>query len=80
MNLALGSSLATIGLTIPAVAVTEIVLGKQIELGLSARDALLLALTLFLSGLTFASGRTNILAGLIHLVVFAIFLFLVFIP
>jgi Ca2+:H+ antiporter len=80
LNLALGSSLATIGLTIPAVAITNIFLGKQIELGLSARDTLLLALTLFLSLLTFGSGRTNILAGLVHLVVFATFLFLVFIP
>ena len=80
LNLALGSSLATIGLTIPAVAVTNVVLDKQIEVGLSSRDALLLTLTLFLSVLTFASGRTNILAGLIHLVVFATFLFLVFIP
>ncbi len=80
LNLALGSSLATIGLTIPAVAITNIALGKTIEIGLSARDSLLLALTLFLSGLTFASGRTNILAGLIHLIVFATFLFLVFIP
>ena len=69
LNLALGSSLATIGLTIPAVAITNIFLGKQIELGLSARDTLLLALTLFLSLLTFGSGRTNILAGLVHLVV-----------
>ena len=80
LNLALGSSLATIGLTIPAVAVTNVVLDRQIEVGLSSRDALLLALTLFLSVLTFASGRTNILAGLIHLLVFATFLFLVFIP
>jgi Ca2+:H+ antiporter len=80
LNLALGSSLATIGLTIPAVAVTNVVLDRQIEVGLSSRDALLLALTLFLSVLTFASGRTNILAGLIHLVVFTTFLFLVFIP
>ena len=67
-------------LTIPAVAVTNVVLNKQLEVGLSSRDALLLALTLFLSVLTFASGRTNILAGLIHLLVFATFLFLVFIP
>ena len=80
LNLALGSSLATIGLTIPAVAVTNVLLDRQIEVGLSSRDALLLALTLFLSVLTFASGRTNILAGLIHLLVFATFLFLVFIP
>ena len=80
LNLALGSSLATIGLTIPAVALTNIALAKQIEIGLSARDSLLLALTLFLSVLTFASGRTNLLAGLIHLIVFFTFLFLVFIP
>jgi Ca2+:H+ antiporter len=80
LNLALGSSLATIGLTIPAVAVTNIFLGKQIQIGISARDTLLLALTLFLSVLTFGSGRTNILAGLVHLVVFATFLFLVFVP
>src|SRR5262249_42326367 len=43
LNLALGSSLATIGLTIPAVAVTNVVLDRQIEVGLSPRDALLLA-------------------------------------
>ena len=80
LNLALGSSLATIGLTIPAVAVTNIILGKEIAIGISARDTLLLALTLFLSLLTLGSGRTNILAGLVHLVVFATFLFLVFVP
>ncbi len=80
LNLALGSSLATIGLTIPAVALTNIVLGKQIQIGIGARDTLLLALTLFLSVLTFGSGRTNILAGLVHLVVFATFIFLVFVP
>jgi Ca2+:H+ antiporter len=59
---------------------TNIVIGKQIQLGISARDTLLLALTLFLSVITFGSGRTNILAGLVHLVVFATFVFLVFIP
>ncbi len=80
LNLALGSSLATIGLTIPAVAITDIFLGKGLELGLSGRDTLLLALTLFISLVTFGTGRTNILAGLVHLVVFATFLFLVFIP
>jgi Ca2+:H+ antiporter len=80
LNLALGSSLATIGLTIPAVAITNVFLGKELELGLSERDTLLLSLTLFLSLLTFGTGRTNILAGLVHLVVFATFLFLVFLP
>jgi Ca2+:H+ antiporter len=80
LNLALGSSLATIGLTIPAVAITNVFLSKPTEIGLEGRDTLLLALTLFLSLLTFGSGRTNILAGIVHLVVFATFLFLVFVP
>jgi Ca2+:H+ antiporter len=80
LNVALGSSLATIGLTIPAVAITNVILGRQIEIGLSGRDSLLLALTLFLSVLTFSSGRTNILVGLVHLVVFATYLFLSFVP
>jgi Ca2+:H+ antiporter len=80
LNVALGSSLATIGLTIPAVAITNVILGRQLELGLSGRDSLLLALTLFLSVLTFSSGRTNILVGLVHLVVFATYLFLSFVP
>lgn len=80
LNIALGSSLATIELTVPAVAMTDVMLGRQLALGLSPRDTLLLALTFFLSLLTFGSGRTNILAGLVHLVVFATFVFLVFIP
>jgi Ca2+:H+ antiporter len=80
INLALGSSLATIGLTIPAVAVAAYELDKQLVLGLSAQDMVLLALTLLLSLLTLGSGRTNILFGLVHLVVFAVFMFLVFVP
>jgi Ca2+:H+ antiporter len=80
INLALGSSLATIGLTIPAVAVAAYELDKQLVLGLPAQDMVLLALTLLLSLLTLGSGRTNILFGLVHLVVFAVFMFLVFVP
>jgi Ca2+:H+ antiporter len=80
VNLALGSALATIGLTIPAVAVTALVLNNEIVLGLSARDTVLLALTLFMSLLTFGTGRTNMLSGFVHLVVFVTFLFLVFVP
>jgi Ca2+:H+ antiporter len=80
INLALGSSVATIGLTIPAVAVAAYALDKQLVLGLSAQDMVLLALTLLLSLLTLGSGRTNILFGLVHLVVFAVFMFLVFVP
>src|ERR1700688_1520242 len=80
INLALGSSLATIGLTIPAVAVAAYALDKQLVLGLDMQSTVLLVLTFVLSMLTFGTGRTNILFGLVHLVVFAVFLFLVFVP
>ena len=80
INLALGSSLATIGLTIPAVAVAAYALDKQLVLGLDAQAMALLLLTFILSMLTFGTGRTNILFGLVHLVVFAVFVFMVFVP
>jgi Ca2+:H+ antiporter len=80
INLALGSSLATIGLTIPAVALAAYVLDKQLVLGLKGQDTMLLLLTFVLSMLTFGTGRTNILFGLVHMVVFAVFMFLVFVP
>jgi len=80
INLALGSSLATIGLTIPAVAGAAYALDKQLVLGLNAQDTVLLLLTFVLSMLTFGTGRTNILFGLVHVVVFAVFVFLVFVP
>jgi Ca2+:H+ antiporter len=80
INLALGSSLATIGLTIPAVAVAAYALDKQLVLGLNGQEVVLLVLTFVLSMLTFGTGRTNILFGLVHLVVFAVFVFLVFVP
>ena len=69
-----------IGLTIPAVAVVAYALDKPLELGLNAQGMVLLVLTFVLSMLTFATGRTNILFGLVHLVVFAVFVFLVFVP
>jgi Ca2+:H+ antiporter len=80
INLALGSSLATIGLTIPAVAVAAYALDKQLVLGLNAQEMALLVLTFILSMITFGTGRTNILFGLVHVVVFAVFVFLVFVP
>jgi len=80
INLALGSSLATIGLTIPAVAVAAYALEKTLILGLDDRDIVLLVLTFILSMLTFGTGRTNILFGLVHLVVFAVFVLMVFVP
>jgi Ca2+:H+ antiporter len=80
INLALGSSLATIGLTIPAVAVAAFMLNKELVLGLNAQEMVLLLLTFVVSMLTFGTGRTNILFGLVHVVVFAAFMFLVFVP
>jgi Ca2+:H+ antiporter len=80
INLALGSSLATIGLTVPAVAVVAYFLNKQLLLGLNGQEVVLLMLTFILSMLTFGTGRTNILFGLVHMVVFAIFVFMVFVP
>jgi Ca2+:H+ antiporter len=80
INLALGSSLATIGLTIPAVAVAAYALDKQLVLGLNVQEMVLLVLTFVISMLTFGTGRTNILFGLVHMVVFAVFLFMVFVP
>ena len=80
INLALGSTLATIGLTVPAVAAVSISIGQGIALGLDQKDIVLLVLTFAVSLLTFATGRTNILAGFVHLVLLATFIFLVFAP
>jgi Ca2+:H+ antiporter len=80
LNLALGSALATIGLTIPAVAAVSIVIGQRLELGLDAKDQLLLALTLLLSVITLGTGRTTVLQGIVHLVIFAVFMFFAMVP
>jgi len=80
MNLALGSVLATIGLTIPVVTVVSILLGRSLTLGLGREEELLLTLTLFVSVLTLGTGRTTVLQGIVHLVLFAVFLFLAVVP
>ena len=80
INLALGSSIATIGLTVPAVSVAAYLLHKELVLGLNEQGLVLLLLTFMLSMLTFGTGRTNILFGLVHMVVFAAFVFMVFVP
>ncbi|GLK79643.1 calcium:proton antiporter [Methylopila turkensis] len=80
VNLALGSACATIGLTIPAIATLSIVFGAPLELGLDSKDTVLLLVTFGVALLTFGTGRTNILYGLIHLVLFATFCFLVVKP
>jgi len=80
LNLALGSVLASIGLTIPAVALVSIVLGEPLTLGLDSKETELLALTLFLNVITLGTGRTTVLQGIVHLVIFATFLFLTVVP
>ncbi|MXO70482.1 calcium:proton antiporter [Alteraurantiacibacter buctensis] len=80
INLAIGSALASIGLTIPAVAVASLAMGLELELGLSMRSTVLLALTLLVATLTFAQGRTTFVQGVIHLVIFASYLFLTIFP
>jgi Ca2+:H+ antiporter len=79
-NLALGSALATIGLTIPAVAATTLALGLRLELGLPPKEMVLLVLTLMISSMTLAGGRSTVLQGAVHLVLFAVFLFLAAVP
>lgn len=80
LNLALGSALASIGLTIPVVAVVSIVLGIPLELGLGGKDQVLLALTLLVGVITLGTGRTTVLQGIVHLVIFAVFLFFAVVP
>ena len=80
LNLALGSVLATIGLTIPTVAAVSIAIGLPLELGLAPKEAVMLALTLFISAITLATGRATIMQGAVHLVLFAAFLFLAIVP
>jgi Ca2+:H+ antiporter len=80
LNLALGSALASIGLTIPAVAAVSVVIGAPLGLGLEAEHVTLLVLALFVSVLTLATGRTTVLQGGVHLVVFAAFLIIAAFP
>ncbi|HVY08241.1 MAG TPA: ionic transporter y4hA [Burkholderiales bacterium] len=80
LNLALGSALASIGLTIPTVAAVSLLMDKPIVLGLIDKEIVLLALTLIVGVITLGTGRTTILQGVIHLVIFAAFLFFAFVP
>ena len=76
VNIFLGSVLSTIGLTIPAMLAVSNLTGHPIVLGVEHANLLLLLLTLGLSILTFASGRTNVLQGVVHLLLFVTFLLL----
>ena len=80
LNLALGSVLACIGLTIPSVAAVSAAIGRPLELGLEPKETVLLTLTMIVSTLTLGLGRTNVLQGIVHLSVLAAYLFLSFVP
>jgi len=80
VNILLGSVLATIGLTIPAILTIGLITKRSVVLGVEGGNLPLLVLTLAVSLVTFASGRTNILQGCIHLLLFAVFLLLIFFP
>jgi Ca2+:H+ antiporter len=80
MNLAIGSALACIGLTVPVVVLASIAFRLPLVLGLQPKDMGLLALTFLVSAFTLGTGRTYMMQGAVHLVIFATFLFLAFIP
>jgi Ca2+:H+ antiporter len=80
LNLALGSALASIGLTIPVVVVLSFALDRPLLLGLPPKEIALLALTLLVATLTLSAGRTTVLQGAVHLVLFSAFLFLAAVP
>lgn len=80
VNLAVGSALASIGLTIPAVGLVAILLDLPLVLGLAMKELVLLVLTFMVSAITLGTGRTNVMQGAVHLVLFAAFLFLSLVP
>jgi Ca2+:H+ antiporter len=79
-NLAFGSAMASIGLTIPVIAVASIWLEGPLELGLGATQMVLLAITVVIAALTVLPGRATLQEGGVHLAVFAAFLFLAINP
>jgi Ca2+:H+ antiporter len=80
LNLALGSALASIGLTIPAVAIVSLVTGWTLSLGIDVKSTVLLLLSLVVATLSLGTGRTTVMQGTIHLVIFAVYLFTTIVP
>jgi len=78
VNIALGSALSTIGLTVPAVLGIGMVTGLTVELGLDEADLYLLLLTLLVTIVNFNSERTNVLHGVVHLTLFFTYVVLIF--
>jgi Ca2+:H+ antiporter len=80
LNLALGSALASIGLTIPAVAIVSLATGWHLSLGLDVKSSVLLMLSLIVAILSLGTGRTTVMQGTVHLVIFAVYLFTTIVP
>lgn len=80
MNLAIGSALASIGLTVPVVVIAAIGFDLPLTLGVNATEMALLVMTFIVSAVTLGSGRTHMMQGAVHLVIFASFLFLSIVP
>jgi Ca2+:H+ antiporter len=80
LNLALGSALASIGLTIPAVSFVSLYTNSHLRLGIDAKSSLLLMLSLFVAVLALRTGRTIILHGVVLLTVFVVYLFMTVVP
>ena len=80
LNLALGSALASIGLTIPTVAAIAIFFDLNLSLGISTLNMTLMYLSFFIGALTLAIGRTTLLQGMVHIIIFLEFLFLSLVP
>ncbi len=80
INLALGSAVACIGLTVPAVTVIALWLGQPLALGIDNEATVLLVLSFLVAMLTYGQGRTNLLSGFVHLVLLAAYVFLIFAP
>jgi Ca2+:H+ antiporter len=80
LNLALGSALATIGLTIPAVAIVSLKSGLTLTLGIDVKSTVLLLLSLFVTTIALRTGRTTVLQGAVLLVIFAVYLFTTIVP
>ena len=80
LNLALGSALASIGLTIPAVSFLSLYMNTHLQLGIDSKSTLLLMLSLFVAALVLRTGRTIILHGVVLLTVFVVYLFTTVVP
>ncbi|WP_292010877.1 ionic transporter y4hA [Chryseobacterium sp.] len=80
LNLAFGSALASIGLSIPAIAIISVISGIRMTLGIDIKSTVLLGLSLFIITVSLATGKTNIMQGVVLVGIFLIYLFISIVP